>query len=581
MSQQFNLFDMLMSEEERAAMKAAEEKKEEEKKVEEEKKKKKSSTKKKSSGSKSTGGTASTSEEIEIGEEGITVITGYYPEKTLLPSDFEKELEEGETVKLSASEVIRFAIKAGLESFVEGNTKIAKLKSGKYLMTMAGGGILTDKSNMSGEYRIMLGGYETTVGTEGEDFGLKEVQKAWYDAYPDFEKISDFVADDDRKVIVPIFKQNPTKDVKEGLIYIFGDKPFTFENESLEAFAKKNYAEYEGNYHIVQYGEGEYFLVPCIKTGTPAKKETMYPTSDVSISLVFSKIPLSPEMFDGKEEVTEKELIEYISEDFPEFGNGRASVEYLKKEKLILVSIKSAKKGGFATTLEGDSEDKILEAKEFLLNDAREHALYFVNLNLPKKPTRRVRLEKTPVGTFIGCGRRAGEFQMTLPKIPRYIMEEIYCFFLAVKNKMPRSNEAAAQIFWDKSKKKYFVYYPQQVVDTVSVSFERSMELEHDSNNVLVMDVHSHGVIRPNFSAVDDNDEKGTRLFCVLGDMSDTTAYHFSLRAGTGGNFIQVADEDVFEDFYDGMYTSKKVLTPSRMDAVRLRELIADRVVFK
>lgn len=593
MSQQMDIFSVFMSPEERAAIKAAEEKKkEEEKKAAEEEKKKKTASKKKSSG-KTAKTSGSVAEEIEIGAEGITIITGYYPEKTLLPADFEKELEEGKTEKVSASEVIRIAIKAGLESFIEGNTKIAKLKSGKYLMAMSGGGILTDKSKMSGEYRILLGGYETTVSeNDGEDektFGLKEVQKVWYNSYPDFEDISDFVADDDRKVIVPVFKQKSVKDVKEGLVYIFGNKPCTFSDESLEAVAKKEFAEYEGNYHIVQYGEGEYFLVPYIKAGIAAKKETMYPTRDVSLSFVFSRIPLSPEMFDGKEEVTEKELLAYITEDFPEYGNGRSSIEYLKKEKLILVSIKSSSKGsglGLATTFEadlGNVEEKLLEAKRFLQNDMREHALCFLKLNNPLA-NKRIRLEKNSIGTFIGCGKRYGdssEFHMTLPKIPRYIMEEIYCFFLAVKNTMPRNNEAAAQIFWDKSKKKYFVYYPQQVVDTVSVNFERSMELEHDSNNVLVMDVHSHGVIRPNFSVVDDNDEKGTRLFCVLGDMNDTTAYHFSLRAGTGGNFIRVADEDVFEDFYDGMYTSPKVLAPSRKDEIRLRELIADKVVFK
>ena len=581
MSQQFNLFDMLMSEEERAAMKAAEEKKEEEKKVEEEKKKKKSSTKKKSSGnSKSAGGTASVAEEIEFGEEGIPIITGYYPEKTLLPSDFEKELEEGETVKLSASEVIRFAIKAGLESFIEGNTKIAKLKSGKYLMTMAGGGILTDKSKMSGEYRILLGGYETTVGTEGEDFGLKEVQKAWYASYPDFEKISDFVADDDRKVIVPVFKQKPTKDVKEGLIYIFGDRPFTFENESLEAVAKKNYAEYEGNYHIVQYGEGEYFLVPCIKTGIPAKKETMYPTKDVSLSFVFSRIPLSPEMFDGKEEITEKELLTYITEDFPEYGNGRSSIEYDKKNKLIIVSIKSSKKGaGFATHYEASMEnldETVAKAKTDLQNEDKDFALYFVETS-----ESRIRLEKNAIGNFIGGNGNYDEFHMNLPKIPKSIMEEIYSFFRAVKDTMPRNNEAAAQIYWDKVKKEYFVYIPDQRVDEISVDYRTPSGLEHDENMVLVMDVHSHGLIRPNFSQKDDREEKGTRLFCVFGDFVDTAEYHFTMRAGNGGNFIPVADEDVFEDFYNGMPIPKKVRKPSRKEKKRLRELIEDRVSLK
>lgn len=589
MSQQLDIFNFFMSEEDRAAIAAEEAKKKEEEKKAEAEKKKKSAAKKKNSSKTTTTTGAQSLQEVKIGEEGITILTGYYPEKTLLPKDFEKEISEGETITCTSSEVIRVAINNGLESFVEGHAKIAKLKSGKYLMTTTmdsvSGGCLTDKSKMSGEYRIVLGSFETTISEkdseDGEDghFGLKEVQKIWYDAYPDFEKICDFVADKERKVIVPVFKKNPAKETKNGLIYIFGNMPVTFENEKITDVVKREFSDFEGNYHIVQYGENEYFLVPHIDSGVAPKKEPMYPTTDVSISLVFSRIPLSPDMFGGKEQVTEKELLEKITEDYPEYGNGRASIEYLKKDKLILVSIKSAKKGsGFSKVFETETQDAaetLEKAKCYLQKTGKEHALCFL-----KFPQNQVRLEKNAIGTFIGGGDFK-QFQMKLPKIPRSIMEEVYTFFLAVKNTMPRSNEAATQIFWDKKEKKYFIYYPKQVVDTVSVNFERSVSLEHDMNNILVMDVHSHGVIRPTFSGTDDRDEKGTRLFCVLGDMDDTSAYHFSLRAGTGGNFIPVADEDVFEDFYDGMFTSKKVLELSRKDEIRFRELIADKVMFK
>ena len=125
-------------------------------------------------------------------------------------------------------------------------------------------------------------------------------------------------------------------------------------------------------------------------------------------------------------------------------------------------------------------------------------------------------------------------------------MEEIYTFFYNVKTYKLFSNEAAAQIFWNKKLKKYFVYYPKQAVSAAAVRFERDFVLEQ--NNVLVMDVHSHGDMSPFFSSIDDADEKGTRLFCVFGNLNDTCLCHYQLRAGTAGRFIKVNSQDIFEN---------------------------------
>ena len=299
----------------------------------EEKKETKKETTKKGSGKKSTsksGGTT-TSDTFKVGTEGITLISGYYPEKTLSLSDLDKELEDGqEEVEITASELVKAAIKNGLESFIEGHTKTAKLKSGKILLASDGIKMNESKDGFSGEWRILLGGYETTVS--GEKFTCKEVQETWYASYPEHTDLTDFQFDEARKVFVPFFKQQKMKETKNGTVTIWGQTPYPFENKKASEAAKETYTEQlEENYHIVPYEEDKFFVVPYLKTGTAAVKETTYPTKDVVLSLVFTKIPLSPDMFGGKEEVNEKELLKFICADYPEYGSGRASVQYLKK----------------------------------------------------------------------------------------------------------------------------------------------------------------------------------------------------------------------------------------------------------
>lgn len=539
---------------------------------EKKKEEKKSSSTNKANGNKikSSGGSM-TKDNFTLSEEGLTVVTGYYPETTIELSAFEDK-EAGDTV--SASEVFKVAIANGLESFVEGKTKFAELKNGKVLMVSDGIAMTEPKKKFQGEYRILLGGYETTY--DAEEFGMDEVKKTWFTAYPEHEGLVDFQYDTERKIIVPVYKQKVPKESKEGVLAIWGQEPKQFKDKKVTDAVKELYGDLEGNYHLV-ITEDTYYVVPYIKSGVATAKEVMYPTSGVTLSLVFSRIPLNPEMFGGKEKVTEKELLKVITDDYPEYGDGRATVNYLKKEKLIVVSIKSAKKGaGLCHARFNADKDNFCEVKKkainFVAENTDEHVLCYIDLEQDKF----LRVEKNAIGIFSGGVKDHSEFIRHIPKIPRAIMEEIYVFFLAVKNFMPRSNEAAAQIFWNKKSKKFFVYYPYQVVSTVSVAFDRNTKLE--ISNVLVMDVHSHGSIRPIFSSIDDRDEKGTRLFCVMGEMEDTTRYHFSLRAGTAGNFIPVKDEDIFEDFFDGMFTNEAVLNLS--EDIDTRRLVFNKVTF-
>ena len=66
------------------------------------------------------------------------------------------------------------------------------------------------------------------------------------------------------------------------------------------------------------------------------------------------------------------------------------------------------------------------------------------------------------------------------------------------------------------------------------------------------MDVHSHGQMNAFFSSVDNHDEKGTRLFLVLGKIGDKMPA-WKLRAGIAGHYRELALSDVF-DMEDVLY---------------------------
>ena len=61
-----------------------------------------------------------------------------------------------------------------------------------------------------------------------------------------------------------------------------------------------------------------------------------------------------------------------------------------------------------------------------------------------------------------------------------------------------------------------------------------------------VAEFHSHGRMRAFFSATDDRDEQGFRIYGVVGQV-DQAAPRIALRVGIYGHFQELRLEDVFE----------------------------------
>ena len=168
-----------------------------------------------------------------------------------------------------------------------------------------------------------------------------------------------------------------------------------------------------------------------------------------------------------------------------------------------------------------------------------------------------VRMNK--IGTFIAeAGNvstlkkvRAG-FIPALPKIPYEILSEIIAFFKA--NMTEGSElEAMAVIYWSVKESKYYIHVPEQLVSKTRI--RASLPDINEDEFVLVMEVHSHNTMPAVFSPIDDNDEKVTRLYTVIG-MLNKVFPDVTTRISVGGKYVPIEPSQVFESI-TGKYPVK------------------------
>lgn len=168
---------------------------------------------------------------------------------------------------------------------------------------------------------------------------------------------------------------------------------------------------------------------------------------------------------------------------------------------------------------------------------------------LPSSDGRLYQMRKTPVGTFTAQVDYLPEFeavnpgfQMTVPKIPMSLLLFIWDFFAGLSERYRL--EALVHILFDTKRNKYTVRIPKQKLTHTSV--DSVMNEEYPEHMIHVMDIHSHNTMPAHFSSVDDEDEKPTRLYAVMGRL-DKVLPEITVRASCGGKFIPVEPADVFD----------------------------------
>jgi len=279
--------------------------------------------------------------------------------------------------------------------------------------------------------------------------------------------------------------------------------------------------------------------------------------------------------------MTFEELRIAKSEDFPELAEGKKvswTVEYgktvkpiadpkgttiasVKKEielsKAFLDNLKKAKnknpdclvkprvtaqskgiaayKGVFASLEEARASDKAI-------------------CTIPGADGRVYELRKNELGEFIApkdCvidleSVRAG-FTPALPLVPMELLAQIISFFRCCMTG-PEEFEALAHILWDKQEQEFVVRVPEQTVTKAHIDAKLNRDDLPEERYLHYIDIHSHNSMEAKFSPVDDEDERATRIYIVVGRL-DKFFPDITVRMSCGGTYLTLPPGCVLESF--------------------------------
>jgi PRTRC genetic system protein A len=154
------------------------------------------------------------------------------------------------------------------------------------------------------------------------------------------------------------------------------------------------------------------------------------------------------------------------------------------------------------------------------------------------------------IGTFVldtkevpGLGELKTGVQLDVPRIPYELFQSMIQFFKRVMLEKGGA-EAMLQFFYSPTESKYIAYCPKQTVSGGSVKFERNEEME--SKYILVAEVHSHNSMSAFFSSIDNNDEKRTMIFGVVGKLNQPV-FEYRFRMSLAGEYEELSIYDIFE----------------------------------
>ena len=279
--------------------------------------------------------------------------------------------------------------------------------------------------------------------------------------------------------------------------------------------------------------------------------------------------------------MTFEELRIAKSADFPELGEGKKvswTVEYGKTVKTItdpkgttIASVKSEielSKAFLDNLKKAKDKNPDCLVKPKVTAQSKGIASYkgvFASLEearasdkaictIPGADGRVYELRKNELGEFIApkdCvidleSVRAG-FTPALPLVPMELLAQIISFFRCCMTG-PEEFEALAHILWDKQEQEFVVRVPEQTVTKAHIDAELSRDDLPEERYLHYIDIHSHNSMEAKFSSVDDNDERATRIYIVVGRL-DKFFPDITVRMSCGGTYLTLPPGCVLESF--------------------------------
>lgn len=172
---------------------------------------------------------------------------------------------------------------------------------------------------------------------------------------------------------------------------------------------------------------------------------------------------------------------------------------------------------------------------------------------IPSNDGQMYELQKTEQGEFIAPKNKVAEFEQVragftpaLPLIPLSLIGQIIAFFRSFMAEN-EEYEAMAQIYWDKEKREFFVFVPNQVVRKGEIQADlHDCPYDDTERYLCYADIHSHNSMEAFFSETDDQDERGTGLYFVMGEL-DRFFPDVKARISCGGSFVSIDPATVIE----------------------------------
>ena len=172
---------------------------------------------------------------------------------------------------------------------------------------------------------------------------------------------------------------------------------------------------------------------------------------------------------------------------------------------------------------------------------------------IPARDGQTYEMRRSELGEFIAPKHKITEFsevragfRPALPRIPQELLRAIIGFF---RSQMEAGTEfeALVRIYWDREEQKFIPFVPKQRVTKDSVTVRLTDEdLPDEQRYLYYADIHSHNSMKAVFSAIDDMDERGTRLYLVIGRL-DRFFPEISARISCGGSFVPIEPGLVLE----------------------------------
>lgn len=161
-------------------------------------------------------------------------------------------------------------------------------------------------------------------------------------------------------------------------------------------------------------------------------------------------------------------------------------------------------------------------------------------------------LRKTELGEFVAPKDKVVEFPQSragftpaLPLIPMELLQQIISFFRCYMGEV-QEFEALAHILWDKEDEVFTVYVPKQEVSKARVDADLGQADLPEDRYLHYADIHSHNSMAAKFSPVDDQDERATRIYIVLGRL-DKFFPDITVRMSCGGTYQELDPGTVIE----------------------------------